>query len=147
MEEHRDSDYEGSDAQEVLSCWLWRQRRPLDKEYVWSVETDSSLWPTARKKSGTSVLQPLHGSQPCHGEWSCITQWSYEPFCAGLPRTYGSQWRVLTKRGSREEGMANHSTIFATRNSWAVWKGKKIWYQKMSPSRSEGVQYATREVG
>lgn len=74
MEEHRDSEYEGSDAQEVLSCRLRRQRRPLDKEYVWCVETDSSPWPIARKKTGTSVLQPLHGSQPCHGEWACITQ-------------------------------------------------------------------------
>ena len=43
------------------------------------------------------------------------------------------QWRVLTKRGPLEEGMANHSSIPATRTPWTVWKGKKIWHQKMSP--------------
>ena len=43
--------------------------------------------------------------------------------------------------------MVNHSTIFATTTSWAVWKGKKIWHPKDKPPRSEGVQYATRKWG
>ena len=30
-------------------------------------------------------------------------------------------------------GMATHSSILATRTSWTVWKGKKMWHQKISP--------------
>ena len=29
--------------------------------------------------------------------------------------------------------MAKHSGILAVRTPWTVWKGKKIWHQKMSP--------------
>ena len=32
-----------------------------------------------------------------------------------------------------EEGMANQPSILASRAPWRVWKGKKIWHQKMSP--------------
>ena len=71
-------------------------------------------------------------SQPCHGEGICITQWSYESYHAGPPKTDGSQWRVLTKHGPLEKGMANHSSILAMRTPWTVWKGKKIWHWKMS---------------
>ena len=41
--------------------------------------------------------------------------------------------------------MADHSSIPVWRTPWtrAVWKGRKIWHQKMSPPRSEGVHYAT----
>ena len=56
-----------------------------------------------------------------------------------------SYWRVLTKRDPLEEGMAILSNILATRIRWTVWKGRKIWHQKMSPPRSEGIQYATGE--
>ena len=41
--------------------------------------------------------------------------------------------------------MATHSSTVASRTPWTVWKGKKIWYQKMNPPRSEGVQYSTGE--
>ena len=41
-----------------------------------------------------------------------------------------SQWSVLTKHGSLEERMANHSGILGARTPWAVWKGKKIWHYK-----------------
>ena len=30
--------------------------------------------------------------------------------------------------------MATHSSILAVRTPWTVWKGKKIWHWKMSPS-------------
>ena len=33
----------------------------------------------------------------------------------GLPKTDGSWWRVLTKRGPLEKGMANHFSILALR--------------------------------
>ena len=45
----------------------------------------------------------------------------------------GSQWRILTKHGPLKEGMVNLSSILALRTPWTVWKGKKIWHQKMSP--------------
>ena len=56
-----------------------------------------------------------HGSQPCRAEGACITQWSYEPCHVGLPKMEGSQWRILTRHGPLEEGMANHSSILAAR--------------------------------
>ena len=64
----------------------------------------------------------------------------------GPPKTDGSQWKILTKHGPLEEGMANYSNILAARTTWTwiVWKGKKIWYQKMS-SHVRRCQYATVE--
>ena len=46
----------------------------------------------------------------------------------------GSWWKVLTKHSPLEEGMVNHLSIPAARTPWTVWKGKKIWHQKMRPS-------------
>ena len=85
----------------------------------------------------------LHGSQSCHGEGACVIQWSYEPCCAGPPKTDGHR-TILTNCGPLEEEMAIHSSILARRTSWTVWKDKKVWHWKMSP-RLEGVQYATGE--
>ena len=77
---------------------------------------------------------PYHGSQPCRGEGACVTQWSDQLCCAGPPKTDGSRWRVLTKHGPLEEVVfASHSSILAMRIPWTVWKGKKIWYGKVSP--------------
>ena len=76
----------------------------------------------------------FYWSQSCRGKGACLTQWSYEPCCAGPPNTEGSWWTFLTKHGPLEEGMAKHSGILAARTPWTVWKGKKIWHQKMSPS-------------
>ena len=47
-----------------------------------------------------------------------------------LPKMEGSWWRVLTKCGPLEKGMANHFHILALRTPWMVWKGKKIWHWK-----------------
>ena len=56
----------------------------------------------------------------------------------------GSWWRVLTKWGPLEKGMANHFSILALRTPWTVWKGKKIGHWKMnSPGCLVGAQYAT----
>ena len=52
---------------------------------------------------------------------------------AGLPRTDGSQCRVLIKRGPLGEETTTHSRILAKRTPWTIWKGKKIWHQNMSP--------------
>ena len=43
-----------------------------------------------------------HGSQP-H-----LTQWNHEPLHVRPPKTDRSWWRVLTKHGPLEKGMANH---------------------------------------
>ena len=70
------------------------------------------------------------------GPQSCITQWNYEPCCLGPTKTEGSWWRVLTKRGPLEKGMANHLSVLALRTSWTVWKKKKIGHWEMnSPGR------------
>ena len=48
----------------------------------------------------------------------------------------GSRWRVLTRRGPLEKGMANHFSILASRTPWTVWKGKNTGHWKMnSPGR------------
>ena len=57
-----------------------------------------------------------------------ITQWRYEPCSACPPKMDGSQWRVLTKHGPLEKGMANHFSILAARTPWTAWKSKKIWH-------------------
>ena len=85
--------------------------------------------PCGHKESGITTTTPglalnsktkykafnFNESQPCYGEGICITQWTYESYHAGPPKTDGSQWRVLTKHGPLEEGMANHSSILAMR--------------------------------
>ena len=67
-----------------------------------------------------------------HGPQPCLIQWNYEPCRVGPPRTDGSWWRVLKKRGPLEKGMANHFSILALRTPWTVWKGKKIWQWKIN---------------
>ena len=52
----------------------------------------------------------------------CLTQWNCEPCCVGPPKTDGSWWRILTKRGPLEKGMANHFRILALRTPWTVMK-------------------------
>ena len=56
------------------------------------------------------------------GKGACVTQWSYEPCSEGPPKTDGLCWRVLTKHGPLEEGMANHWSILAVRTPWTVQK-------------------------
>ena len=52
----------------------------------------------------------------------CLTRWNYEPGCIGPPKMDGSWWRVLTKCGPLEKGMANHFSILALRTPWTIWK-------------------------
>ena len=86
-----------------------------------------------KNKNLAIPLCPLHGSQPCCGNGACIILWSYEPCHARLPKRDELMWRVLPNCGPLEETMANHSSIPAVKTPWTVWKGKKIWCQKMSP--------------
>ena len=68
-----------------------------------------SIFPSIRVFSNESVL---HVRGP----------WNYEPCHAGPPKMDGSWWRVLTKCGPLEKGMANHFSILALRTPWTVWK-------------------------
>ena len=68
---------------------------------------------------------PASGSFPVS-----LTQWNYEPCHVGPPKTDASWWRVLTKCGLLEKGLANHFSSLTLRIPWTVWKGKKIWHQK-----------------
>ena len=59
----------------------------------------------------------------------------------GPPKTNRSWWRVLTKHGMLENGMANHFSIHA-KNSM---KRQKDMTLKGGLPRSVGGQYAARE--
>ena len=63
-----------------------------------------------------------------------LTQWNHEPGHVGPPKMDGSLWRVLTKRGPLEKGMANHFSIFALRTPWTVWNVKNIVIKLFSKS-------------
>ena len=45
----------------------------------------------------------------------------------GPPKMEESWWRVLTKHGPREKGLANHFSILALRTPWTVWKQYLFW--------------------
>ena len=49
------------------------------------------------------------------------------PCWATQNKTDGSWWRVLTKFGPLEKGMATYFNILALRTPWTVWKGRIIW--------------------
>ena len=78
-----------------------------------------------------------------HGPQPCPTQWDYEPCHVGPPKMDRSWWRVLTKSGQLEKGMANHFSILALRIPWKVWKEKKGRILKDEFPRSVDAQYAT----
>ena len=69
---------------------------------------------------------------------ACLTQWNYEPCPVGPPKIDGSWWRILTKCGPLEKGMASHFSILALKTPWTAWKGKKIGHWD-EISRSVGV--------
>ena len=60
----------------------------------------------------------------------------HEPCHVRPPKMDRSLWRVLTKCGPLEKGMAKHFSILALRTPWTVWKGKMVWQWEMnSPGR------------
>ena len=76
-----------------------------------------------------------------HGKLTKLTTWItalsnsvklFESYRVGSAKMNGSWWRVLTKHGPLEKGMANHFCILALRTPWTVWKGKKIGHWKMN---------------
>ena len=105
----------------VMKSWTWLSYFTFTLHW-WQTEWKTTV--TENESNWSLGLQP------------CLTQWNYEPCCVGPPRSDGSWWRVLTKCGSLEEGMANHFSTHALRIPWMAWKCKKIWHWKMnSPGR------------
>ena len=76
----------------------------------------------------------IHGSQPCLGEGACVTQWSYEHAMQGHPTWMGHSEEFWQNMVQLEEEIATHSSILAWRTPWTVWKIKRIWHWKMSPT-------------
>ena len=103
-----------------------------------------SLWASSRSWwwAGRPGLLQSMGLQSfwSHEPQPCLTQWNYEVCCVGPSKTDGSWWRVLTKHGPLEKGMANHFSTLALRTPWTAWKCKKTGHWKMN---SPGAQYAT----
>ena len=60
-----------------------------------------------------------------YGPQPCLTQWNYKPRWVGPPKTNGLWWRVWTKHGPLQKGMANHLSILALRTPWTVRKGQE----------------------
>ena len=99
--------------------------------------------PPIRKLPQASYPYPSEGRQNenhshrklpnwSHGSQLCLTQGNYELCRAVSPKTDGSWWRVLTKRGPLEKGIGNHFSILALRTLCTVWKGKTIGHWKIS---------------
>ena len=66
--------------------------------------------------------------------WTRIRDdWRKLHLCLLQAESQKAWWRILTKHGSLERGMANHFSILALRTPWTVWKGKKLWHWKMKP--------------
>ena len=63
----------------------------------------------------------------------------------GPPKTDGSWWRLPTKCGPLEKGMANHFSILALRTPVNIMKRQKDMTLKDELPRSVGAQYATGE--
>ena len=89
----------------------------------------------------------LHGSQFCHGEGAWLTQWSCEPCLAGPPLMDESKWSVLTKCGSLEKEMTIHTSIFATRTPWTVWKVKKVLHRNWAPQVGRWMRWYWGRLG
>ena len=52
--------------------------------------------------------------------WITALSNSVKLYCEGPPKTDRSRWRVLTKHGPLEKGMATHFSILAWRIPWTV---------------------------
>ena len=89
-------------------------------------ESFQSLLSFSIRGQTESKPQSQKTHQTDHMDHSCLTQWNYEPCSVGPPKTDGSWWRVLTKYGPLEKGMANHFSFLALRTPWTDEKAK--WY-------------------
>ena len=72
----------------------------------------------------------------------CLTQRNYEPCHVGTPKMYESWWRVLTKCGPLQKGMANHFSFLPWKPHEQYEKAKDRTLKDELP-RSVGAQYDT----
>ena len=84
------------------------------------------------QRAGRVKLQSQTTSQSDHMDHSLVSLNETKTGHVGPPKMDRSWWRVLTKCGPLEKGMANHFSSLALRTLWVVWKGKKIRYWKMN---------------
>ena len=84
--------------------------------------------PGIKPRSPALQADALTSEPPEKPTWTtaCLTQWNYKPCHVGPPKTDGSWWGVLTKRGPLEKGMDNHFCILALRTPRTVWKGPHL---------------------
>ena len=90
-------------------CSSGRFHNPLRGQTEWK--------PQSQKTNQTDHMD-LVWSQPC------LTQWNYDPCHVGPLKMDRSWWRVLTKCGPLEKGMANHFSVLA----FLISPFKKYWY-------------------
>ena len=95
-----------------------------------------------RLKNTITENQPIwsHGPQP----W--LTQWNYDPCRVGPPKKDGSWWRVLTKCGPLEKGMANHFSILALRSPEHYEKARRWDTEGWTPQVGRWPIYYWRSV-
>ena len=117
----------------------WDGRMASRTQWTWVWVNSGSWWWTARP----GVLRFM-GSQTVRHDWETELNWtnlitwitdlsnSMKPCPIVPPKTDGSWGRVLTKHNPLEKGMENHFSILASRTTWTVWKGKKMWHWKMN---------------
>ena len=71
---------------------------------------------------------------PCYSlKQPCLIQWNYEPCCVGPPKTDGSWWSVLTKRGPLEKGIGNHFSILILRTHEPYEKAERYNTERWTP--------------
>ena len=122
-------------SQKWMSNWTklnWAWPCPPDQDPVLPIanlshqEASTSLLSLSIRGQTEWKPQSQKTNQTDHMDQTCLTQWNYEPCHVGLPKMDGSWWRVLTKRGPLEKGMANHLSILALRTTWTVWEEKGL---------------------
>ena len=131
----------------MLTCIAHQQKIGLKIYWVWPCPSEQdSVSPTvslSHQEASKSLLSlSLRGQtneNHNHRKLSNLITWttalsnSMKLWAMPYRATQdGSWWRVLTKYGSLEKGMANHFSILALRTPWTVWKGKKIGHWKMN---------------
>ena len=81
--------------------------------HVQGKRNPSKMVGSERENQRADRLKPQHRQLAYLITWTaaCLTQRNY----AGPSKTDRSWWRVMTKRGALEKGMANHFSILALR--------------------------------
>ena len=120
-----------SGSSQFMSCWIliWR----LLSITLLAHEMSTIVWWFEHY-----LAKPLHGSQPCHCEGICQISETMNHAMKGHPRWMDrckKSWQnvVHRKRTMTMYKWQCTPVIPTLRTSWALWKGKTIWHQKMSP--------------